>query len=54
MTLKRCAWHRLRLLAFTGVSPWRPLSRLQVSDGLCPWCARRLLKVIDVRGRQAG
>ncbi len=52
MMFKRCAWHRLGRLAFMGVSPWRPLRRLQVSDGLCPRRARRVLRVIDVRGRQ--
>jgi len=52
MILKGCAWHRLRRLAFMGVSMWRPRSRLHGSDGLCPWSARRLLGVIDLRGRR--
>ena len=53
MILKRCAWHRLHRLAFTGVSTWWPLRGFGVSDGMCPWCARRVLRVIELQGRLA-
>jgi hypothetical protein len=53
MILKRCAWHRFHRLAIIGVSTWRPLSSLKVSDGMCLSCARRLLRVISLRGRLA-
>jgi hypothetical protein len=56
MILKRGAWHRFHRLAIMGVSTWGPLSSLEVSDGMCLWCApppRRLLRVIPLRGRLA-
>ena len=39
MILKRGAWHRFHRLAIMGVSTWGPLSSLEVSDGMCLWCA---------------
>ena len=40
-------------LALMGVSEWRPLSPLRISDGMCPSCARRSLRAIDRRERRA-
>jgi hypothetical protein len=50
MTLTRCAWHQIHWLAIMGVSTWRPLSSLTFSDGMCRWCARRLLRAIPSPG----
>ena len=52
LILKRCAWHWLHRLAFTGVARWRPLWPPRLSDGMCPWCARQALKGLELRGRR--
>jgi len=52
LILKRCAWHWLHRLAFTGVAKWRPLWPPRLSDGMCPWCARQALKELDLQGRR--
>lgn len=53
MIVKRCAWHWVHRLAIMGVSTWWPLWPLSVSDGICPWCARQVLRVGEFRGRSA-
>jgi len=52
LILKRCAWHWLHRLAFTGVAKWRPLWPPRLSDGMCPWCARQALKGLEFPGRR--
>jgi len=52
LILKRCAWHWLHRLAFTGVAKWRPLWPPRLSDGVCPWCARQVLKGLELQGRR--
>jgi hypothetical protein len=42
MLIKRCSWHPRRLTAYRAVVRWRPLTRVQVTDGLCARCAGRV------------